>query len=266
VFKELWKSESKQINKWRTETLKLPPITNGRLDVIKSKRITVVNAYPTIIIPGQRRPSDWPDHLVITGPCFPPPGIFPLKPELEEFMKTADEPIYFGIGSMPAPDPKLLLSNVAKTLKSLNKKGVIVAGWTEITEELKQEIFGENPQVIIVDSAPHDWLLPRCSVIVHHGGMGTSLAALRSGKPSVCIPVYLDQPFLAQRLQEIGVAPNPIPYGKLTPGLLTAAIVEVFNSKAIRGKAQALAAQIVDGTLKAAEEVLKTARASPKFL
>lgn len=26
---------------------------------------------------------------------------------------------------------------------------------------------------------PHRWLLPRCSVVVHHGGLGTTMACIR---------------------------------------------------------------------------------------
>lgn len=32
--------------------------------------------------------------------------------------------------------------------------------------------------------APHAWLFPRCSCVVHHGGLGTTEATLRAGIPS----------------------------------------------------------------------------------
>jgi hypothetical protein len=35
--------------------------------------------------------------------------------------------------------------------------------------------------VFQIDSVPFDWLFPRMRVIVHHGGMGTTGAALRAG-------------------------------------------------------------------------------------
>ena len=39
--------------------------------------------------------------------------------------------------------------------------------------------------VLFMKTAPHEMLFPRCSVLVHHGGSGTTMAALRSGIPSV---------------------------------------------------------------------------------
>ena len=41
--------------------------------------------------------------------------------------------------------------------------------------------------------ASHQWLFPRCSCVVHHGGLGTTQAALRAGVPSVITPVFGDQ-------------------------------------------------------------------------
>jgi UDP:flavonoid glycosyltransferase YjiC (YdhE family) len=34
-------------------------------------------------------------------------------------------------------------------------------------------------------SLPHAWLFPKCSVIVHHGGSGTTAAATYAGVPQV---------------------------------------------------------------------------------
>jgi hypothetical protein len=41
---------------------------------------------------------------------------------------------------------------------------------------------GLPDRVRIVDAVDHDWLLPRCSAAVHHGGSGTTVAALRAGR------------------------------------------------------------------------------------
>ena len=46
--------------------------------------------------------------------------------------------------------------------------------------------------VLLIGPAPHDWLFPRCSAVVHHGGAGTTAMGLycgglgRCGK--VCVP------------------------------------------------------------------------------
>jgi hypothetical protein len=56
----------------------------------------------------------------------------------------------------------------------------------------------------------------RCCLAVHHCGVGTCGAVLRAGIASVPCPVMLDQPFLAHRLVEAGVACKPLQFHKIT--------------------------------------------------
>lgn len=48
--------------------------------------------------------------------------------------------------------------------------------------------------------------------MVHHAGAGTTGAGLRAGVPAVPVPVLVDQPFWADRLHHLGVAPHPLPF------------------------------------------------------
>jgi len=59
---------------------------------------------------------------------------------------------------------------------------------------------------------------------VHHGGSGTTAAALRAGAPQVIVPHIVDQYYFAHRLESLGIAPAGIPIGKLTPERLARAI------------------------------------------
>ena len=47
-------------------------------------------------------------------------------------------------------------------------------GWAGLGEG-----FELPDSVMLLDDVPHDWLLPQCSAVVHHGGAGTTAA----GKP-----------------------------------------------------------------------------------
>jgi UDP:flavonoid glycosyltransferase YjiC (YdhE family) len=53
--------------------------------------------------------------------------------------------------------------------------------------------------------APFQCLLPLCAGVVHHGGIGTTAAALTAGTPQVVLPLAWDQPDNARRLQGLGV-------------------------------------------------------------
>ena len=47
--------------------------------------------------------------------------------------------------------------------------------------------------------------------MVHHGGAGTTHAAVAAGAPSVVVPHVGDQRYWAERLHRLGVAPPPVP-------------------------------------------------------
>lgn len=66
-------------------------------------------------------------------------------------------------------------------------------------------------------SVPYLWLFPKCSLIIHHGGSGTTAAALQSGVPQVVCPFMFDQFYWAERMAWIGVAPEPLKKQHLIP-------------------------------------------------
>jgi len=53
-------------------------------------------------------------------------------------------------------------------------------GWADLGEG-----FDIPDTVMLLDDVPHDWLLPRCSAVVHHGGAGTTAAGM-SPPPASC--------------------------------------------------------------------------------
>jgi len=99
------------------------------------------------------------------------------------------------------------------------RRAVLVAGWSDLSALQPPP----PPRLLIVPSAPHDWLLPRCRAAVHHCGAGTCAAVLRAGVPSVPCPVMLDQPSNALRLVEAGCAVAPLPFAEITAQVRAAA-------------------------------------------
>jgi len=230
----------------------------------KKTSTPIIHAYHEVVIPGSKRPFDWPDYHKVVGFCFPPTGFIPLERSLEEFVLAGDAPVYLGFGSMPAPDPRKLFTVAAQVVKILNVRVVVVTGWTELTDEMKKEVFGDDQRVLTVNGAPHDWLFPRCSAVVHHCGVGTTAAVLRAGVPSVGCPVYLDQPFWARRLHELGVAPKPLSFQKISTSLLVNALKAITPQ--MREKAKELAELInEDATAQAAALVEQVANSPPRF-
>jgi UDP:flavonoid glycosyltransferase YjiC (YdhE family) len=82
------------------------------------------------------------------------------------------------------------------------------------------------------------------AAIVHHGGAGTSAAALKAGVPSVVVPFFGDQPFWAHRLLQLGVSPAPIPKSSLTVDKLAEAIAMAVSDETMRQRVKAFGNQI----------------------
>ncbi|XP_009780126.1 uncharacterized protein [Nicotiana sylvestris] len=66
-------------------------------------------------------------------------------------------------------------------------------------------------------SVPYNWLFPRCAAAIHHGGSGSTAAALQAGVPQVICPFMLDQFYWAERMCWLGVAPEPLRREHLVP-------------------------------------------------
>lgn len=64
---------------------------------------------------------------------------------------------------------------------------------------------------------PYNWLFPRCAAAIHHGGSGSTAAALHAGIPQVICPFILDQFYWAERMFWLGVAPEPLKSTCLLP-------------------------------------------------
>ena len=106
-----------------------------------------------------------------------------------------------------------------------------------------------------VDSVPHDWLFPRLSAVVHHGGAGTTSTGLRYGRPTIIVPFFADQPFWGEQVHRLGAGPHPIPFTRLSVENLSQAIDQSVSDLDMRRKAAELGGklQCEDGVGKAVD-------------
>ena len=100
---------------------------------------------------------------------------------------------------------------------------------------------------------------------MHHGGAGTTHAALRAGRPSVVVPHLADQFFWADLLHRRRVAAPPLRRSALTPARLEARLAEILRQPAFTTTAETLAASLTaePGPAKACE-LLERFAASPR--
>lgn len=188
---------------------------------------------PTLIPPS----NDWDSHVHVTGYYFFPDKNFYTPPnELKEFLSAGKPPICVSFGSMVNKNAEMVDEVIRESLKQMSNRGIILSGWGSTKRE-------STSNLLYIESAPHDWLLPKCKMIVHHGGAGTTSAGLRAGIPQIVVPFMADQPFWGSRVHAIGVASKPIRVNQLSADKMVSAIAEA-ESKDILERAQAIGQEI----------------------
>jgi sterol 3beta-glucosyltransferase len=150
------------------------------------------------------RPTDWPDNASMCGQWVRPVLEWESSPSLEKFLSAGEAPIYVGFGSMAGLDPRALFDVVIPAVAG--QRALFFPGWSG-ADSLKLP-----PNFCLIGDTPHDWLFSRTSLVIHHGGSGTTHSAARAGVPSVVLPFAADQFFWAEqsRLRGIAVAAGSI--------------------------------------------------------
>lgn len=218
--------------KMRTR-LGLPPVAPRALYRHReSTRWPVFHGVSPLVLP---RPADWRPGLEIAGYWWPlrPRGWQP-DPVLLDFLASGPAPVFVGFGSLAGARAEQCTELAVQALRRAGLRGVLQTGPRgRISDD-----------VLAVGDTPHDWLFPRMAAVAHHCGGGTTGAGVRAGVPAVALPVMNDQPFWASRLTALGVAPAAIPFRRLTPARLAAALTTTVTDPAYRERAQALSVHV----------------------
>jgi sterol 3beta-glucosyltransferase len=211
-----------------------------------------VQAYSESIVPELRT---WSPRRPLTG--FPEAtpeqhlrwGDGGVDESLQHWLEAGDPPVYFGFGSMPVRDPVAMVTMLGRVCETLGVRGLIGAGWSDL------DGAEQHDRVRVVGAVDHAALLPRCAVAVHHGGAGTTAAAVTAGVPSVICAVAFDQSFWGQRLEDRGVG-TWLPFSEMSETTLVSAIRGLLDPSVLR-RAGTLRDQLAteDGTRGAADAI-----------
>jgi UDP:flavonoid glycosyltransferase YjiC (YdhE family) len=145
--------------------------------------------------------ADWPARTETTGfVWYNGPGAS-LAPELASFLDRGEPPIVFTLGSSAVAAAGRFYEESASAARMLGRRAVLLAG-----SRRENRPAQSSPDILIVESAPHEQLFSRASAIVHHGGVGTTGQALRAGRPMLVVPFAHDQPDNASRVKRLGAA------------------------------------------------------------
>ncbi|SIT67550.1 glycosyltransferase [Microbacterium sp. RU33B] len=192
---------------------------------------TILYGFSPAVVPVA---SDATTRRIATG-YWTLPASAPLSPELVAFVEQPDPVVSIGFGSMVTADADALRRLVLSAVRRVGVRAVLLSGWGALAPDAER-----HDDVMVVDSAAHALLFPRMSATVHHGGAGTTGAALAAGRPTVVVPFTADQPFWARRAQQLGVAPSPLPLRRLTVDGLTEALRSALTDPVMVDRARDL--------------------------
>ncbi len=238
----------RMINRWRSETLGLPPrrFLASELE-LSGEPIRRLYCCSTHVVPA---PADWDASTTVSGYWFlnhlegwRPPA------HLAEFLAVGPPPVYIGFGPT-VRDPESSYAIALAALRESGQRGVLTTGRAGMPHDVSHD-------VCVIEFAPHDWLFPHMAAVVHHGGAGTTAEGLRAGRPTAVCPSFGDQPFWGKRVHELGAGPEPIPQRKLTVERLAGTIRAVTTDGVMCRRAAELGENIrtEDGVARAIEVV-----------
>ncbi|MBO9604486.1 MAG: glycosyltransferase family 1 protein [Paenibacillaceae bacterium] len=218
------KGQRPDMIEWRAQ-LGLTRPRGSLFNKIEKQRIPVMQAFSRELVP---KPADWGDRVEVTGSWkipnryVPEHEKAPLDADLDGWLQEGPAPIYFGFGSLPVLEPRKMIDMAIELAHTLQTRAIIASGWTAMDGG-----EGTLPDTVrMIKSANHELLFPRCSVIVHHGGAGTTHTATESGTPSIVCSTYADQPFWGERMATLGIGRH-IPFPMLSKEKLLQAIREL---------------------------------------
>jgi len=166
-----------------------------------SERLNLVAVSPSIC----EAPSDWGPRHRVCGFLNPPADLLEEEsPDgLEEFLATGEPPVYFTFGSMMLHNLDYIREAAeiwGAAVRRVGCRAVFQLPWEDLS------VFEAGDHVFKVKRSPYKKVFPKCSLVVHHGGSGTTQSTLLAGCPSVVVAHMADQFFWGSELDRLGVA------------------------------------------------------------
>lgn len=140
---------------------------------------------------------DWPPQIRLAGFGRYDGTSGVLPEDVRTFCEAGKPPIVFTLGTGMKHAASFFRTAVA-ACENIGARGLLLTKYPEV-------IPTQLPsQIRHCTFAPFRQLLPLCGAVVHHGGVGTTAAALESGCPQLVMPLAWDQPDNAARIEKLG--------------------------------------------------------------
>ena len=200
---------------------------------------------------------DFPSNTLVAGfPFYDRKDGQPPPSELLRFLDEGEPPMLFTLGSSLVWIAKDFYRVSIEAAQKLGKRALLLIG---DKRNLPQTNLPKG--VAAFDYAPHSLVMPRASVIVHQGGIGTTGQALRSGRPMLIVPHGQDQPDNARRCVRVGVA-RSLSHTRFETSRLVSELSQLLDDPAYREQAKKIGQQVNDenGTKTACDAIEQVLR------
>jgi len=217
------------VNDFRIKTLGLEPVSTlwapGQLYRLK---VPYTYMWSPGLVP---KPEDWGSNIDIAGFVFLDlASSFKPPDDLVKFLEAGDKPIYIGFGSIVVDDPDKFTKMIFEAVEKAGVRALVSKGWGGLGDD-----DNTPDNIYMLENTPHDWLFPRVSAVVHHGGAGTTAIGLKCGKPTMIVPFFGDQQFWGNMIGESGAGADPVPYKKLDADKLAQGIKTCLSEESRAG-------------------------------
>lgn len=137
-------------------------------------------------------------------------------PELDAYRRmrrgVATGPLKIQADPLPPPERESIFFYLAadyrftwRALEAIAASGIEAKGYIRSGPPERKRQFAEQGVFFYDKPPPIADALAGCSMIVHHGGVGTSEAALSAGRKQLLVPRHLEQTINAKSLVNLGV-------------------------------------------------------------
>lgn len=134
-----------------------------------------------------------PERFVFTGYLrWQAPENDALQEELDAFCQGEKVPV-ITFGSVAFDDVHRVMSRFLKHWPR-GKKIIIQSGWAGLSVEIVR------PEIKLISEVSHDQLFQFASMVIHHGGAGTTASVLAAGVPHIVVPHIADQHWWASEI------------------------------------------------------------------
>lgn len=155
----------------------------------------VVGLFPSWYAEPQ---PDWPTQVQLAGFGRFDGATTELPESVRDFCQAGPPPVAFTLGTGMAHAAAFFRTAVAACAVA-GVRGILLTKFPHLVP------VQLPPTVHHCTFAPFRRLLPLCGAMVHHGGVGTTAAALEAGCPQLILPLAWDQPDNAARVRRLGV-------------------------------------------------------------